>query len=229
VLKKKNNTLLDAKYYSDFFIEYLNQTESENIYDDIKDEYNFGNKNRIRFSDKSFNTTLQKEFISTSWKDIDISIVANSSLKWNEDRGEAIEYGNLIHEILANIKTASDVDNSIKKHLLHGGINEIEAQQIREIISQVVNHPELQEYFQENLEVFNEYEIVKKDKTILIPDRIIYNGDSVVILDYKTGKYIDSHISQINGYAEVLSEMKYKIDKKILIYIDKDVVVKQVE
>ena len=79
------------------------------------------------------------------------------------------------------------------------------------------------------LDEFNEYEIITKDKRIFIPDRINFSGDSVTIIDYKTGRYSSKHVDQINGYAELLNEMKYKIDKKILVYIDKDIVIKEVE
>ena len=47
----------------------------------------------------------QKEFISSSWKDHQIHIVANSELLWDTERDQAIGYGNLIHEMMADIKT----------------------------------------------------------------------------------------------------------------------------
>jgi hypothetical protein len=77
--------------------------------------------------------------------------------------------------------------------------------------------------------VFNEHEIISKDKKILIPDRINFSGNSATIIDYKTGAQSKKHIEQINGYAELLIEMNYKINKKILVYIDKKIVVKEVE
>ena len=55
---------------------------------------------------------------------------------------------------------------------------------------------------------------MSKDKKILIPDRINFSGDSVTIIDYKTGKFRKKHFDQINDYAELLIEMSYKINKK---------------
>jgi RecB family exonuclease len=93
----------------------------------------------------------------------------------------------------------------------------------------ITRHPQLIKYFQENLIVFNEHEIVTKDKRTLISDRINFSGDSVTIIDYKTGRFRKKHFDQINDYAELLIEMSYKINKKILVYIDKNIVVKEVE
>jgi ATP-dependent exoDNAse (exonuclease V) beta subunit len=227
--KSTNNILSEAKHFSDFFIEYLKGIEGENTYSELKNEYNFGNRERFRDSKKSLETEIQKGFISSSWKDINITIAANSSLRWGDKQGEAINYGNLAHKILSKVKTEDDIESSIEEHVLEGSIDKMEALKIRDSIASITRHPQLSEYFQENLIVFNEHEIMSKDKKILIPDRINFSGDSVTIIDYKTGAQSKKHIEQINGYAELLIEMNYKINKKILVYIDKKIVVKEVE
>ncbi|MFT7497582.1 MAG: ATP-dependent exoDNAse (exonuclease V) beta subunit [Porticoccaceae bacterium] len=227
--KSTNNILSEAKHFSDFFIEYLKGIEGENTYSDLKNEYNFGNRERFRDSKKSLETEIQKGFISSSWKDINITIAANSSLRWGDKQGEAINYGNLAHKILSKVKTEDDIESSIEEHVLEGSIDKMEALKIRDSIASITRHPQLSEYFQENLIVFNEHEIMSKDKKILIPDRINFSGDSVTIIDYKTGAQSKKHLDQINDYAELLIEMNYKINKKILVYIDKSIVVKEVE
>ncbi len=227
--RSKNNTLNEALFFSDFFIEYLKRFEGENRYSDQKNEYNFGNKSRFRDFENSILTEIHEGFISTSWKDVNITIAMNSSLRWGDKKADAIDYGNLTHKILSKIKTENDIESAIEEYFLEGNIDKNEVLEIHDTINNIVKHPKLKEYFQENRIVFNEYEIITKDKRIFIPDRINFSGDSVTIIDYKTGRYSSKHVDQINGYAELLNEMKYKIDKKILVYIDKDIVIKEVE
>jgi ATP-dependent exoDNAse (exonuclease V) beta subunit len=227
--KSTNNILSEAKHFSDFFIEYLKCIEGENTYSDLKNEYNFGNRERFRDSKKSLETEIQEGFISSSWRDINITIATNSSLRWGEKQEEAINYGNLAHKILSKVKTEDDIESSIEEHVLEGNIDKKEVSKIRDSIASITRHPQLSAYFQENLIVFNEHEIMSKDKKILIPDRINFSGDSVTIIDYKTGRFSKKHFDQINDYAELLIEMSYKINKKILVYIDKNIVVKEVE
>ena len=226
--KVKNNSMNDAKYFSDFFIEYLKCVEGENVYNELKDEYDFGNKKRRRYSKEKIDTEEQKEFISTSWKDLNITISANSSLKWDNKQGDAITYGNLIHEILSKIKTENDIEDSIEEYLLNGIIDKSEVVNFNDLIIKVVHHPELKKYFQKDQLVFNEQEIITADKRMQIPDRINVSGNSVTIIDYKTGNYNTSHLNQINEYAKLLIEMNYEIEKKILVYIGDNILVKQV-
>ncbi len=54
---------------------------------------------------------------------------------------------------------------------------------------------------------------------MLIPDRLIFKEGKVTIIDYKTGKEEESHIHQIGLYGDVLADMSYKVDKKIIVYI----------
>ena len=65
--------------------------------------YDFCNKNIVRIGKRSLKSEIPKGYISTSWKDINIKIVPNSSLRWDNSQGDAINYGNLIHEILSKI------------------------------------------------------------------------------------------------------------------------------
>ena len=58
---------------------------------------------------------LQSEFISTAKEDHNIKMVTKSGLLWDTNQQEAIEKGNLIHDIMAQIKTSDDVDDVINR------------------------------------------------------------------------------------------------------------------
>jgi len=55
------------------------------------------------------------------------------------------------------------------------------------------------------------------------PDRIVFEKDRTIVLDYKTGKPEKSHHIQIKKYGKVLKEMGYASVKLKLVYLNKKV------
>ena len=169
-------------------------------------------------------TIDQEEFISTPWQDHKITIVANSTLLWDSDREKAIQYGNIIHEIMAKVIIEDDVDKIIDRFTGNGNLNKEESFLIKDILHRLVTHPKLNKYYQKGNIIFNEREIVNDDKQIFIPDRLIFHkNNKVTIIDYKTGNQESKHIHQIESYATILNKMDYSISKKLLVYIDQDI------
>ena len=96
------------------------------------------------------------------------------------------------------------------------------------MVTNVVEHPEISAYFDEEVEVFNERDLLIPNDTFVRPDRIIKKKNSWVILDYKTGKQHPKHITQINHYREILEQMTQETPKCFLVYIGKKATVKQI-
>jgi len=216
----------DLKSTSGFFINYLKEYS---LWNEAQLNYCFGNSKRTNLKvEEESKTTFQHSFISDSWKNHNISIVANSSILWDTEQGEAIHYGNLIHEILSKIKTKNDISEVISAYLFKGIITKKEQVKIISTVKKVVNHVQLAEYFKQNAEVYNEQEIVTRDKKIIIPDRLIIKNNTVVIIDYKTGAQDSKYHNQINNYGVVLEKLNYKINKKILVYINEEIIVEEV-
>ncbi len=212
------------KYYSHLFIDYLNHIGKWDIEQSV---YNFGCLERK--SDKAHvqKSIEQKEFISSDWKNHNINIVARS-IGQDTENEQARRYGNLIHEILAKIITKKDVQNIILTYVDNGLITLEQKNSISNLISNVVMHPELSSYFSKNVNVLNEREIVTDERLIIIPDRLVFKDNDVVIIDYKTGKPEKKHELQIDKYAFVLEKMFYTVSKKLLVYLNDDVKVVQV-
>ena len=186
--------------------------------------YEFGDKKRISSKRKSTSkSTLQKDFISSSWKDHEINIVTNSALLWDTKRGEAIGYGNLIHEMMSRIYTEDDIDKTLDSYVNKGLLPKEHIEENRKIIEGIVSHPDLKSYFEQDAEVMTESEILTDTGQVIIPDRLVFKNNKVVIIDYKTGLPSQSHQLQIDNYALVLQKMKFEVIDKILVYIDKEI------
>lgn len=222
---KKSNEKL--KYFSHFFIDFLKNIGK---WEDGKLLYEFGLNRRfsIKASD-NVKTETQDDFISTSWQDHQINIVTNSSLLIDSQRNEAIKFGNLIHELMADIHTEQDIQKIVDQQVTKGLLDVEKQNRISELMIELVNHDQLKKYYQKGFKIITEREILTDDKEVIIPDRLIFDEDKVTIIDYKTGKPEKKHKHQIEKYALVLQNMNFEIDEKILVYIDKEIKVMTID
>ncbi len=222
--KSTQNDLESAKYYSDLFIDYLKVQKENTIWSEEKTTYNIGSPKRVIIGKEQRKTKIksiyQEKFISSSRKEQNITIVTNSSLLWDTEQEKAIQYGNLIHEILSKIKTINDVENTLQEYVLEGLLDRDKELEVKKSILQVVNHPKLKRFFEPNLLIFNEQEMISKNKLIQIPDRIIIKDNKTTIIDYKTGIPKEEYLYQINAYASTLKDMNFSVSNKFLVYIN---------
>ncbi|TVZ56152.1 ATP-dependent exoDNAse (exonuclease V) beta subunit [Lutibacter sp. Hel_I_33_5] len=212
----------NTNYYSGIFINYL---KGINIWNNEQLEYSFGDKKRIsKKEEKASLTETQEAFISTPWQEHNIYMLASASKLWNTKQGEAIDFGNLIHEMMSKINTESDVKNIVANYVNTGELPKEKSQDILYLIYSIINHSGLKEYFSENVTIYNEREIVSIDGQIIIPDRLVFNqNNEVTIIDYKTGNQSKSHHQQVLKYEQVLKSMHFKVMKKLLVYINEEI------
>jgi len=218
---------INTKKYSGLLINYL---QDLGIWNDLEANYSFGSsKKASKNSTNRKEMHLQSEFISTAKEDHNIKMVTKSGLLWDTNQHEAIEKGNLIHDIMAQIKTSDDVDDVIIDFLKASTINEEQAVFLKTTVKNILEHPKLHDYYSSNYTVYNERDIISKDGIILRPDRIIINvKNEAIIIDYKTGLEDKKHEQQLQSYQDVLEDMKIDVKQKILIYINDDILVKDV-
>ncbi|HLV69353.1 MAG TPA: 3'-5' exonuclease, partial [Xanthomarina sp.] len=212
--------------YSGFFIDYL-------IYNSLWDEnqlaYQFGNPIKTSEKKKETNDTLkQMAFISTPKHEHQIKIVTNSGYLWDTSQEEAIEKGNLLHHIMSKIKTQTDINFVMDDFININIISTEQALTLKEVVLNIVAHKSLKPYFTTDDIVYNERDIIGKSGIMYRPDRLIINKQNqVTILDYKTGAQDRKHIVQLEAYENVLLEMNFKVSKKILVYINDGIEVKE--
>ena len=217
----------DVKYFSGMFINYLKEN---NLWSDDVLEYSFGESKKINASKKEKKSTeIQEKFISTTWQEHNIVMLASASKLWDTTKGEAIDFGNLIHEMMAKIITKNDVEKIVNQYVQQGILNASKSSEIEKSIYDIVNHPQLKSYFSDEMIVFNEREIVALDHQIIIPDRLVFNQQNeAIIIDYKTGKTSQKYHQQLLKYEQVLKSIHINVTKKILIYIDEEILVEEV-
>ncbi|WP_299249033.1 exodeoxyribonuclease V subunit beta [uncultured Lacinutrix sp.] len=217
---------LNLKSYSGLLIDYLMSTGH---WKDTETVYSFGTPQKPESKEKelSIKTIEQQEFISTAKEDHNIKVIASSGYLWDTKQEDAIEKGNLVHDIMEHIKTESDIDIAINDFESNGIINTTQAKALKESILEIINHTDLKTYFSEDNIIYNERDIISKTGKLYRPDRLIINNkNEAVIIDYKTGLHNPKYQHQLQDYQDVLEEMDFKVTKKLLLYINKGITIK---
>ena len=217
----------NLKTFGGLFINYLKHI---NKWDDNKLCYSFGEQKRIPIPEgKVVATQKQQQFISIPKKNHGINIIANSGYLWDTTQKDAIEKGNLVHDIMSQIKTKEDINITMENFVSAAIINPAQAAELKTIIENIVNHPLLTYLFSPDVVVYNEKDIITKQGGILRPDRVVVNtNNEAIIVDYKTGSPNNKHIKQIETYSSALRDMSYKVTKGILIYTNDSIEIKEV-
>ncbi len=218
---------INTNYTSGVLISYL---DAIGEWSEDRLNYTFGESKKVsENTQQKSTTTIQEKFVSNPWQQHNIYMVANSSKLWETTQGDAIEYGNLIHELFSKIKTHKDVEKVINQYVNQGLISYDDARKIGVLIYKVVKHPELEQYYKDDVVVFNEREITTMDNEIVIPDRLVFNAkNEVTLIDYKTGKPSKRYHQQLLQYEKALKAMHLKVIKKLLIYINEEITIAEI-
>ena len=201
---------------SSFFIDYL----QDKGFEITKFDYPFGQVEKMSTTEK---VTVPNETIpqvASNLNPKNIKIAQRESVMWNTKQQKAIEYGNIIHEILSLVKNKSDIELALTKAIEKGLIVNGQKEEVCKTINEIVNHQELLAYFSEDNKVLNEQTIIQKEGRLVKPDRMVVNtANEIYLLDYKTGLHQPKYQLQLENYQNAIEKMGYKVTKKALIYI----------
>jgi len=219
--------VINEKKYSGLFITYLQHL---GLWDESKLKYSFGiSKRTIEHLSDSNESIIHQQFISTSKEEHNIKVVTKSGFLWDTNQEDAIEKGNLIHDIMSHIETKNDIEAVFVQFVNTAIINPEQASTLKEIVIQIVEHPQLSDYYTSKNTIYNERDIITKEGFVLRPDRVVVNSKfEAIIIDYKTGTEDKKHFQQLQLYQDVLEDMNLIVKKKILVYINDDIKVKDV-
>ncbi|WP_431107965.1 UvrD-helicase domain-containing protein [Winogradskyella poriferorum] len=218
--------VINDKTYAGMFISYL---QDKGLWSDNTLTYSFGASKTTKQKAELETHTNTINLISVPKENHNLRIITKAGQLWDTKQGEAIERGNLVHLLLSKITTKEDIDFAINDLIAAGDITTLDEEVLRTTVMNVIQHPKINLYFNNEHKVYNESDIVTPSGEHLRPDRININlNNEAIIIDYKTGDQKPSHAAQLNTYASILSTMNYKVQYKYLVYINESVEVIEV-
>ena len=182
-----------------------------------------------RFGDAGFRNPKEKagedktepmsDSVASDWFQ-KISVDPNPTLVWQSKSDKLLprEWGELVHQILAKIRTVKDIELVLSPYLADGTIDLETAAWIRERFMQMTQYPQIAAAFSPEAKVKTECEILYQGR-ILRLDRFAKLPDVIYLIDYKTGKKNEEHKNQVQLYANALREMTDSEIRAYLVYL----------
>jgi ATP-dependent exoDNAse (exonuclease V) beta subunit len=202
------------------------KTEGEGVVSYLYGDAEFSNPIVTQFDE---NQSVEMEDSSSADWFQKIQVDSSPSMFWisPEDPMQPREWGELVHQILSEIRTVDDIDMALQPYLLEGTLNQELANRLKDRFLQMAYHPLIAAAFGMEAKVKNECEILC-DHEILRPDRYAELQDAIYLIDYKTGKKDEAHHVQLKNYIYALQGMVTKEIRAFLVYLSDSIEVEAV-
>ncbi|MCF6367104.1 MAG: UvrD-helicase domain-containing protein [Bacteroidales bacterium] len=168
-----------------------------------------------------------KEYPNNNWQD-KVKINYGSEdffIESLEAVEEKVNYGTLMHQIFAEIKTEKDIEPSLQKMYYNGYITKEEKADLKEKITKIISNPQVKEWFSSKYEVRNEEALLTLKGNIKIPDRVLISDNKAIVIDFKFGKQQEKYKEQISEYKKLIEEVYELNTKAYIFYVEEDTIV----
>lgn len=191
---------------------------------DMDEGYAFGIKEKKKSKEES---NLEAEEIALSfhsepWRNkLKISTEQAGKFTFDQERS-ARNYGNLFHEIMSHVDELKDIDPVLERYCQKGEILNEEKDELKKKIVLLMEDTIGQQFFGSGLAVKKEASLWDSSGEVLRPDRVVFQNDKVMVLDYKTGLINESHKKQMQKYRDSIKETTDKPVEAYLYYLEQD-------
>ncbi len=130
------------------------------------------------------------------------------------------DFGTLMHEIMSEMRTLNDLNSALEKRLLSGELTADEKLKVHQLLSQSLSLPEVQDWYSGDYQILNEQQVLHPSLSFIRPDRVMIDGDSVVVVDYKFGESIENkYVKQVQRYMSSIKGMGYGDVQGFVFYV----------
>ncbi|GHA59383.1 UvrD-helicase domain-containing protein [Pontibacter akesuensis] len=181
-----------------------------------------GKQQVARRDDASDNDTTYRvdHLASTDWEQrLKIKQHANNVFDF-ETQTVQRQQNRKLHYALARIAFAPELDRVLRQMVYEGIISEREKPEVAQKLKQVISHPRLRYYFTNKVVVEHEKEVLDARAYLYKPDRIVFDGDTVVLMEFKTPPPEPEHRYRLDHYAVRFRQLGYQKVKCVLYYFE---------
>ena len=166
--------------------------------------------------------SIKTETSSERWQNKAVTSSRSHGNWYAEDPENAIRFGTSIHDLLAQIGKAGDVAAVLDRFRLTGGITPEDQKKISQTLNHIIEHQELQQFFNEDPGILPEPEILLPGGEVFRPDRVLLGEKEIRIAEFKTGLQHASHKTQLLHYLEIVKVMQNKTVTGYLVYANEN-------
>ncbi|OFY94173.1 MAG: hypothetical protein A3K10_03265 [Bacteroidetes bacterium RIFCSPLOWO2_12_FULL_31_6] len=216
VLQQSNSTSLDVAHYCQL---HENWNEESGVFE-------IGEIKPKSQSSQNLNQFSLTSYHSYTWRNrITVRRHAKDYFSPSNDTSERINYGTLMHEVLKNMNKSEDYVKAIGNLDMQGKISKNQKSHLTNVLQIFLKLDEVQDWFDEKWQVKNERPFLLEKGKIRIPDKVLIDGNTAIVIDFKTGKESEDYENQIKDYMGILKRMGYENIKGFLAYIEESKIV----
>jgi ATP-dependent exoDNAse (exonuclease V) beta subunit len=205
-----------ADSVSGFLKDFLNH---KGLWKEDQTNYFFGSKTIPERKIRSHLTPFQLDiFYSSRWRNR-MMLSLQAFKNWDIVEQKNRDWGILIHNILSRTTIPGDFASILEGFESEGIISLFEKTEIHKVLDSFISWPEVNRYFEPELKIMAEPEILLPGGKTYRPDRIVFNNNDTLVIDFKTGKPDDRHKEQVKFYVSLLNEMAFPNVKGVLLYV----------
>ena len=173
------------------------------------------NENPFEETFSPINVVMRSEPIAMKFRQSNLSkqFISDDSDPHTTEKKSYLDQGLILHEIFSTMHTADDADHAIDRAMRSGLISSSkERDTISRIIHRALESPQAQDWFSGRYELFNECSIIfpeDGETKSLRPDRIMRDGNRMIVVDFKFANPNSEHKNQVRRYMTLLQGMGY--------------------
>lgn len=144
----------------------------------------------------------------------------------DEENNGYLTLGSILHNVFSTIRNIDDIDSVLMQLEQDGVIYDelFNRQRILNMLRKRLTHPKVAEWFSGKCQLYNECTILSMDKDTgnvieRRPDRVMYDGEQMTVVDFKFGKPHDDYHDQVREYMQLLRSMGYSKVKGYLWFV----------
>ncbi len=212
----------------DSSLDYLSSKEPfQNCWNEDKTSFEFGSIPQFSEEKKKSNSIIIEKYQFNDFSEkLKLRLSGDDFLVAGEKNSSVKNTGKIIHDILAEISTETDIKKAVLNAVNNSLISETEGKEISEKLFDSIEKLNIKNWFNGSFKILNERSLLTGDR-ILRPDRIMTSDHEAIVVDYKTGeKKSESYNRQVLRYAKTLKETGQKKVSGYLWYINQNEVEK---
>ncbi|MBR5656147.1 MAG: UvrD-helicase domain-containing protein [Prevotella sp.] len=143
-----------------------------------------------------------------------------------EKQKSYIRMGNILHNLFSTIRTSKDIPQALGQLEAQGVLYDenVSKDKLMELLKDRLQNERVADWFSDRWTLYNECSIlsvnpISNEVVEQRPDRVMIDGNEVVVVDFKFGRPRTEYHTQVRHYMSLLSDMGYQNVKGYLWFV----------